>query len=112
MKRLCCRKFAASEYENIVQSYLALDELNESVGVALYDPDEVDEDDDRDDDANMVASGCIEGLANRIYRFQLKDIDACLHTAVMEYIYAAQQEKHKAAVELDVCRGELLSRMT
>ena len=26
----------------------------------------------------------------------------------MEYIYAAQQEKHKAVVELDVCRGELL----
>ena len=35
-----------------MQSYLALeDKLNQSVGVAFYDPDEVDEDDDRDDDA-------------------------------------------------------------
>ena len=47
-----------------MQSYLALrDELNQSVCVALYDPDE---DDDRDDEPRMVAG----------QRFQLKDIYA------------------------------------
>ena len=51
--------------------------------VALYDPDEVDEDDDDDryDDAHMVASGCIKRLVNRCH---LKDIDTCLHIAGME----------------------------
>ena len=101
LKRLCCRNFAPLEYEKIVQSYLALDDLSESVGVALYDPGE-DDDGDGEDDAHLVASGCIEGLANRIYRFQLRDIDVWRRSAVMDVIYAAQQTKHKAAAELDV----------
>ena len=105
LKRLCCRNFAPLEYEKIVQSYLALDDLSESVGVALYDPGEEDDGDgdgDGEDDAHLVASGCIEGLANRIYRFQLRDIDVWRRSAVMDVIYAAQQTKHKAAAELDV----------
>lgn len=83
-----------------MQSYLALDEMNETIGIQLCDPD--GEDDEEDDVLQTDSAGCMEGLANRIYRFQLRDIDACLHTAVVEYIYAAQQEKQKAAAELDV----------
>ena len=53
LKRLCCSRF-------VVQSYLALlDELDQSMGVV--------EDAGRYDDAHMVESGCIEGLANLIY---------------------------------------------
>jgi len=60
-----------------------------------------DENDD-EDDTQFDSFGCIDGLASRINRYQFKDIDSCLHTAVMEYIYASQQEKEKAAAQLDV----------
>lgn len=61
-----------------------------------------EEDNNEDDDMQFDSFGCIDGLASRINRYQFKDIDACLHTAVMEYIYASQQEKEKAAAQLEV----------
>jgi hypothetical protein len=97
LKRLCCRKFASSEYENIVKSYLILDYLNETFGVELSNAD--------DQDFYIDSFPCIEGISQRINRYQLEDTDACLHTAVMEYIYASQHKKQKAEAEWSINLG-------
>lgn len=85
-----------------MQAYLALDHLAETMQVDLCDPNAVEDEDEDDGDVHFDNAGCMEGLSNRVNKYQLKDIDVCLHTAVMEYIYASQQEKEKAAAVLDV----------
>ena len=98
--RLCSRKFAPSEYNNIMKSYLVLDQIVSSLGVSIIDPNEGANDENHE--LLFDLSSCIEGMANRIERFQLQDIDSCLHMAVLEFIYASQHKKHKAAEEIAI----------
>lgn len=100
LNRLCCRKFTSLDYENIVRSYLILDYLSESMKISLHSDNGNDADDD--DAFYYDSTGCMDGLAQRVTRFQLEDIDACLHSSVMEYIYSSQQKKQQAAEELAV----------
>lgn len=98
--RLCSRKFASPEYSNIMKSYLVLDQIANNLGVAIIDPNEGVNDENHE--LLYDSSLCLEGMANRIERFQLQDIDSCLHTAVLEFIYASQHKKHKAAEEIAI----------
>lgn len=104
LKRLCGRKFTASDYESIIMSYLILDHMSETMGMALTDGNNNNLEDDNFEHGGLGfyfdSVGCIEGLSQRINRFQLDDVDACLHSAVMEYIYASQQKKHRVFSEL------------
>lgn len=97
LKRLCGRKFSSTEYANILQAYLVLDYISESLGY-----DVVEYSDRNGPDFTSDALGCMEGLANRIQRFQSDDIDSCLQNAVLEFIYASQHKKQKAAAELAI----------
>jgi len=98
--RLCSRKFASTEYSNIMKSYLVLDQIASNLGVSIIDPNEGNNDENHE--LLYDCKLCLEGMANRIERFQLQDIDACLHTAVLEFIYASQHRKHKAAEEMAI----------
>lgn len=97
LKRLCGRKFAASEYDNILTSYLFLDHIAEAMSV-----DSVDCVEDSGESFYLDSNNCLEGLSQRINRYQLEDIDSCLHTAVVEHIYSTQHRKQKAAAALEV----------
>ena len=46
----------------------------------------------------------MEGLAQRVLRFLHEDIDACLHTSVVEFLYASQHKREKAARDMDMKR--------
>ncbi len=93
LKRLCSRKFSALDYENILTAYILLDHLCEQMDVDMYDVS--DKMADSSSSFYFDSVGCIEGLSQRINRYQLDDIDDCLHTAVTEYIYSAQQKTSK-----------------
>jgi len=97
LRRLSCRKFAAVEYDSIIKSYLILNNLFEQF---KFDDNYYCEDDGEDE--NMDNNNCIDSLAQRITSFQLEDIDGCLHSAVMDLIYLAQQHKQQAAAEIAV----------
>lgn len=94
LKRLCCRKFSAPEYDGILRSYFILNNL--------WDRFDFDFAEYEDEETNLDTINCIDGLAERINRFQLDDIDGCLHSAVMELIYLSQQQKQQAALEIAV----------
>jgi hypothetical protein len=94
LKRLCCRKFSPVEYDGIIRSYFILNNL--------WDRFEFDFVEYEEEETNLDAFSCMNGLAERINRFQLEDIDACLHSAVMELIYLSQQQKQQAALEIAV----------
>eukprot|EP01038_Epipyxis_sp_PR26KG_P013483 gene13483-18091_t len=98
LKRIASRKFSSVEYEKIVKSYLILDHMAERMKISLYDASDFSE----NSSSYFGSIGCIDGLSQRINRFQLDDIDDCLHSSVMEYIYASQHKKQKAAAELSV----------
>lgn len=83
--RLCCRKFFVCEYDTVIKSYLILDKLQESIN-----------------DKRKAFVGCIEGLASRIQRNQIEDIESCCHTAALECIYTSQHRKLKDAQEIDI----------
>jgi len=98
LMRLSCRKFAASDYANIIKGYLVMDNMAESLGIELVDSSEMAM---ANTPSILIDSyGCMEGLADRVQRFQLEDMDACLRTAVLEFIYASQHYRHKMAKEL------------
>jgi hypothetical protein len=103
LKRLCSRKFVTSEYDSIVTSYLTLDRLAETHRLDCSGRSSAPDEQLGQTDSSFYfdSFGCIEGLSQRITRFQLEDIDTCVHSAVMEYIYASQHRKQKAAAELD-----------
>jgi hypothetical protein len=100
LMRLCSRKFSSTEYSNIIRSYLVLDYLADSMNMEIIDQNEGKNDENHDILFDVL--GCMEGISPRIQRFQLEDIDACLHNAVLEFIYASQQKKRKAAAEVDI----------
>ena len=97
LMRLACRKFAVSEYSNIVTAYLVLDHMAESLNVNTHNVSMYPS----KPEVLIDSSGSyLEGLANRILRFQLEDIDACLRTAALEFIYASQhhhRQQHKGS---------------
>ena len=107
LRRLCGRKFSAADYENIVTAYVLLDYMSEAMGVETHSGGGGG----GGEEAMMMMmfdpSGCIEGLSQRVTRSQLEDIDAALHSAVMEYIYASQQKKKRAADELSIAGAYL-----
>ena len=61
---------------------MLLDYISETLHFDLHEEDEASI------SYHFDSCGCIDGLSQRINRYQLEDIDACLHSAVMEYIYA------------------------
>jgi hypothetical protein len=94
LKRVSCRKFTALEYESIAKAYLLLDHIEKVFKLKNVDQHFVD------DEFFYDSAHCIEGLPQRIIRFQLDDIDSCLHAAIVEYIYLGQQKKQKVAKEI------------
>jgi hypothetical protein len=46
-----------------------------------------------------------QGLAQRVLRFLYEDIDACLHTSVVAFLYSSQHKKEKAAKEMNMQRS-------
>lgn len=89
LKRICSRKFSAADYENVMSAYVVLDHLSETMAVQMYDmTDKMTQ----DSSASFYfdRTGCVEGLSQRINRFQLDDIDACLHMALTQYIDSSQ----------------------
>ena len=105
--RLCGRKYVAQEYEQIVKTYMLLDHMADSLQLNIsYVGNEAD--------AMVSASlideseallgdgyGCLDGLASRIYRYQQADLKTCVHTAVLEFVCAAQHKKQQTAIELN-----------
>lgn len=109
LKRLCGRKFTNVDYENIMTSYILLDHMSDTMDIDMYDV--TDKMQDSSASFYFDSVGCIDGLAQRISRYQLDDIDDCLHTAVTEYIYAAQLKTNKGASELDIVGAYLQQQM-
>jgi hypothetical protein len=79
--RTVSRKFAASEYESVIRSYLLLDHMQESMGVQITSHDNSG---DSEDSLEYDDDGCMEGLARRIHRFQMIDIKTCIRSTVVE----------------------------
>lgn len=94
LNTMCSRMFTVMDYENIISSYLILDSLSqfESIEFEKFDLT-------LNSSFKLDKLSCLEGLAQRINRFHLEDIDKSLHSAVMEYIYVSQQRKQKFALE-------------
>lgn len=96
--RLCGRKFASSDYASIIQAYVMLDDIAETMGIdnvqgnSLLSPLEPPFD----------SHGCCDWLANRISNFQIHDIDNTLQSAILENIYANQHKKSKTAALVEV----------
>lgn len=82
LQRLCCRKFASTEYSNIIRAFLILDDLYNSGSIVQNETDYVN---------------CIESLPQKIQQYHMDDIDNCLHTALLELIYASQHKKQRVA---------------
>lgn len=82
--RTVSRKFAASEYESVIRSYLLLDHMQESMGVQITSPNERQKADSEEDILEYDDDGCMEGLARRIHRFQMIDIKTCIRSTVVE----------------------------
>jgi len=97
LHRLCSRKFNKGEYSDIVRAYLVLDYIAETLSVPLCEAEDGTE--------NMQfygTNGCAEGLAPRVLRFLNEDIETCLHSSVVEFLYASQHKLHKAAKDMDM----------
>ena len=92
LHRLCGRKFSGREYENIVGCYLILDRMEEVLGVQLVDMSQITTNDDSIVEV-QDSFPCLEGLPDRVQRFQEEDVRACLRSAVLEFIYASQEHK-------------------
>ena len=99
LTRLCSRKFSSFEYSNIVKSYVMLNLIEDSLGMVTMNPNHEDV---GDDDVQVDAMGCLEGMPARIQRFLVDDVGVCLRTAILEFIYASQYKKQKAAERNDV----------
>jgi hypothetical protein len=82
--RTVSRKFAASEYESVIRSYLLLDHMQESMGVQITSPNDRQKPDSEEDPLEYDDDGCMEGLARRIHRFQMIDIKTCIRSTVVE----------------------------
>lgn len=82
--RTVSRKFASSEYESVIRSYLLLDHMQESMGVQIFSNDKRSDGDK--DGLEYDEDGCMEGLARRIHRFQLLDIKTCIRSTVVELV--------------------------
>ena len=98
--RLTSRKFSTAEYESIVKSYLVLDEMQENMGVCVVarkinavmsSPDDV-----VDPTILYDEEGCVDGLPRRVQRYHMSDIRLCLHTAVLEFMYAELNQRNSA----------------
>ena len=104
LKNLCGRKFMVEEYERIIKSYLILDDIAtthtfpSSSSTSHHHHSHPQDDFDGDDYDEF---DCMDGLAERINRFQLEDIDACLHQTAMEFIYVGQQRKQQKNAGVD-----------
>jgi len=99
--RLCGRRFAPLEYEQIVKAYMLLDHMADSLGVNIsyHDPEETSVSLDETEELLRDNFGCLEGLSDRVLRFQLHDIDTCVHAAVLENVYASQYKKQQTALQ-------------
>jgi hypothetical protein len=93
LKRLCERKFTSLEYDSVVKAYLTLDQIEKTFKIKNVEPGY------SEDGIFFDTAGCIDGLAQRIGRFQLEDVEQCLHTSVVEHIYLDEQKKHRSAME-------------
>jgi hypothetical protein len=91
LQRLCCRKFASTEYSNIIRSYLVLDELYKNSNVDIS--------------ADSSPASCVESLPQKIQQYHMDDIDNCLHTALLELIYASQYKKQRVAAAVGSYAG-------
>ena len=99
LMRLCSRKFSSVEYDNIVKSYVMLNLVEDSLGLVTMNPNP---EDSGDEDIQIDSLGCLEGMPMRIQRFLVDDVGVCLRTAILEFIYASQHKKQKAAERNDV----------
>jgi hypothetical protein len=99
LHRLCSRKFNKGEYSDIVRAYLVLDYIAETLSVPLCETEE-----ETENVQFYGTNGCAEGLAPRVLRFLNEDIETCLHSSVVEFLYASQHKKHKAAKDMDMQR--------
>jgi hypothetical protein len=86
--RTVSRRFAASEYESVIRSYLLLDHMQESMGVQIFSSDKTPTSgDEQEDTLEYDEDGCMEGLARRIHRYQLVDIRTCIRSTVVELMF-------------------------
>lgn len=114
--RLCGRRFAALEYEQIVNTYMLLDHMSDSMqlNISYHDPQDTTVSLDETEELLKDSYGCLEGLSDRILRFQLHDIDTCVHAAVLENVYASQYKKQQSALQANsmVAGGEDIFGLT
>lgn len=85
---LVSRRFASDEYANILKAYILLDSMRDNMGVNIVAKSR---ETDADDLILHDNKGCISGLAARIQRYQISDINTCLRSAVLELMYAQEQ---------------------
>jgi hypothetical protein len=111
LKRVCGRKFSPAEYESVLTAYVLLDQLSEDMGVDMYDVSDKTANIDSSASFYFDAVGCIEGLSQRISRFQLEDVDVCLHTALTEYVDASQLTTSRDGAELDAMGAYLQTHL-
>jgi hypothetical protein len=111
LTRLCSRKFAVLEYNNLIKSYLLLDYICENLGGDISALNNCSNDGaDATSPSKPVSPsspfeeqiGCVEGLALRIQRNLFTDIEATLQSAALEFIYASQHKKRRAQQELHI----------
>lgn len=99
--RLCSRKFVAEEYEQIIRTYVLLDYMADSMGANGVSNNEGTGGGSPGSGGTSSYDDCLGALANRVQECQLEDIESCLHTAVLEYVYASQHKKQLAVKELE-----------
>jgi hypothetical protein len=117
--RLSSRKFATRDYGIIIKSYLLLDFIKERFRVKLIVDSSSRENNSKDNNNIIMSSkqqesstdhnsnevqkdispsstvlesfGCIEGVAHRVQKYQNDDVENCLRTAALEFVYASHQ---------------------
>lgn len=97
LKRNCTRNFSVNEYNTVMKSYMILDHLEESQLVSFNNNPDLDSTSSGSADNNSIlydSLGCIDGLAQRINRFQLAEIDVCFQTAIMQNIYSISSSQN------------------
>lgn len=82
----CSRKFISSEYGNIVSAYLLMDQMKDNMGIQLFNTYSTAT---KIDHVLYDSFGCIEGMALRIQRYIIADIDNCHRHALVEFIQKA-----------------------
>lgn len=118
--RLTSRKFSSSEYENIMKAYMLLDDMQENMGVCVTASKHsamMSTDDVVDPNILYDEDGCLDGFSRRVQRYHMSDIRSCLHTAVLEFMYAQQNKKESTTAGCpddldDLCLEELYDRVT